>query len=81
MQAPRLKKVKNSEHPDAEIQYDIVVKFTIAPDGKISEIEKLSSTTENEEFNKAICDAVSAWTFEEADDKTTVTLPLKFDKK
>ena len=43
MQAPRLKKVKNSEHPDAEIQYDIVVKFTIAPDGKISEIEVVSS--------------------------------------
>ena len=81
MQAPRLKEVKNSEHPDAEIQYDIVVKFTIAPDGKISEIEVVSSSTGNEEFDKAICDAVSAWTFEEADDKTTVTLPLKFDKK
>ena len=69
---PRLKDVRNREHPDAEIQCE---------DGKISEIEKLSSTTENEEFNKAICDAVSAWTFEEADDKTMVTLPLKFDKK
>lgn len=78
---PRLKDVRNREHPDAEIQCEIVLKFTIAPDGKISEIEKLSSTTENEEFDKAICDAVSAWTFEEADDKTTVTLPLKFDKK
>lgn len=41
----------------------------------------MSSTTENEEFDKTICDAVSAWTFEEADDKTTVKLPLKFDKK
>lgn len=78
---PRLKDVRNREHPDAEIQCEIVLKFTIAPDGKISEIEKLSSTTENEEFDKAICDAVSAWTFEEADDKTTVKLPLKFDKK
>ena len=78
---PRLKDVRNREHPDAEIQCEIVLKFTIAPDGKISEIEKMSSTTGNEEFDKAICDAVSAWTFEEADDKTTVTLPLKFDKK
>ena len=81
MQAPRLKKVKNSEHPDAEIQYDIVVKFTIAPDGKISEIEVVSSSTENEKFDKAICDAISTWTFEEADTETRVTLPLKFDKK
>lgn len=81
MQAPRLKEVKNSEHPDAEIQYDIVVKFTIAPDGKISEIEVVSSSTGNEKFDKAICDAISAWTFEEADTETRVTLPLKFDKK
>lgn len=78
---PRLKDVWNREHPDAEIQCEIVLKFTIAPDGKISEIEKLSSSTGNEEFDKAICDAVSAWTFEEADDKTTMTLPLKFEKK
>ena len=70
MQAPRLKEVKNSEHPDAEIQYDIVVKFTIAPDGKISEIEVVSSSTGNEKFDKAICDAISAWTFDEADDVT-----------
>lgn len=81
MQAPRLKEVKNSEHPDAEIQYDIVVKFTIAPDGKISEIEVVSSSTGNEKFDKAICDAISAWTFDEADNVTRVTLPLKFDKK
>ena len=81
MQAPRLKEVKNSEHPDAEIQYDIVVKFTIAPDGKISEIEVVSSSTGNEKFDKAICDAISAWTFDEADDVIRVTLPLKFDKK
>ena len=81
MQAPRLKEVKNSEHPDAEIQYDIVVKFTIAPDGKISEIEVVSSSTGNENFDKAICVAISAWTFDEADDVTRVTLPLKFDKK
>lgn len=81
MQAPRLKEVKNSEHPDAEIQYDIVVKFTIAPDGKISEIEVVSSSTGNEKFDKAICDAISTWTFEEADTETRVTLPLKFDKK
>ena len=81
MLAPRLKEVKNSEHPDAEIQYDIVVKFTIAPDGKISEIEVVSSSTGNEKFDKAICDAISTWTFEEADTETRVTLPLKFDKK
>ena len=81
IQAPRLKEVKNSEHPDAEIQYDIVVKFTIALDGKISAIEKLLSSTGNEKFDKAICDAISTWTFEEADTETRVTLPLKFDKK
>ena len=75
-QSVHLKEVKNSEHPDAE-NYDIVVKFTIAPDGKISEIEKLSSTTGNENFDKAICDEISTWTFEEADAKTTVTIPLR----
>jgi TonB family protein len=79
-QSVLLKEVKNSEHPDAE-NYDIVVKFTIAPDGKISEIEVVSSSTENEKFDKAICDAISTWTFEEADTETRVTLPLKFDKK
>ena len=75
-QSVHLKEVKNSEHPDAE-NYDIVVKFTIAPDGKISEIEKLSSTTGNENFDKAVCDEISTWTFEEADSKTTVTIPLR----
>ena len=79
-QSVLLKEVKNSEHPDAE-NYDIVVKFTIAPDGKISEIEVVSSSTGNEKFDKAICDAISTWTFEEADTETRVTLPLKFDKK
>lgn len=81
MQLPRLKDVRNIEHPDAEIQYDIVVKFTIAPDGKISEIEKLSSSTGSDDFDKAICNAISAWTFDEADEKTTVKIPLMFDKK
>ena len=75
-QSVHLKEVKNSEHPDAE-NYDIVVKFTIAPNGKVSEIEKLSSTTGNENFDKAICDEISTWTFEEADAKTTVTIPLR----
>lgn len=76
-----LKDVKTPEHPDAETQIKIIVKFTIEPEGNISKIEELSSNSQNEEFDKLICDKVSQWTFEKADGSTTVTYPITFDKK
>lgn len=78
---PRLKDVKNLEHPDAPVQIEVFVKFTIDPEGKVTRVEIQSSNSENEEFDKAICDEVSTWTFEKADSESKVTLPFKFKKK
>lgn len=78
---PRLKDVKNPEHPDAPVQIEVFVKFTIDPDGKVTKVEKQSSNSENEEFDQAICDEVATWTFEKADFESKVTLPFKFKKK
>ena len=71
----------NSEHPDAPVQIEVFVKFTIDPEGKVTRVEIQSSNSENEEFDKAICDEVSTWTFEKADSESKVTLPFKFKKK
>ena len=78
---PRLKDVKNPEHPDAPVQIEVFVKFTIDPDGKVTKVEKQSSNSENEEFDQAICDEVATWTFEKADFESKVTVPFKFKKK
>lgn len=78
---PRLKDVKNLEHPDAPVQIEVFVKFTIDSEGKVTRVEIQSSNSENEEFDKAICDEVSTWTFEKADSESKVTLPFKFKKK
>lgn len=78
---PRLKDVKNPEHPDAPVQIEVFVKFTIDPDGKVTKVEKQSSNSENEEFDQAICDEVSTWTFEKADSESKVTVPFKFKKR
>lgn len=78
---PRLKDVKNLEHPDAPVQIEVFVKFTIDSEGKVTRVEVQSSNSENEEFDKAICDEVSTWTFEKADSESKVTLPFKFKKK
>lgn len=78
---PRLKDVKNPEHPDAPVQIEVFVKFTIDPEGKVTRVDVQSSNSENEEFDKAICDEVSTWTFEKADSESKVTLPFKFKKK
>ena len=78
---PRLKDVKNPEHPDAPVQIVVLVKFTIDLEGKVTKVEKVSSNSENEEFDKAICDEVATWTFEKADSESRVTVPFKFKKK
>ena len=77
---PRLKDVKNREHPDARTQFRVEIKLTIAPDGKVSKVEVLSSNSKNDDFDKALCDFISTWIFKKADRETTVTIPLKFDK-
>jgi len=78
---PRLKDVKNPEHPDAPVQIEVLVKFTIDADGKVAKVEKVSSNSENDEFDKAICDEVATWTFEKADLESKVTVPFKFKKR
>jgi TonB family protein len=57
------------------------VKFTIDADGKVAKVEKVSSNSENDEFDKAICDEVATWTFEKADLESKVTVPFKFKKR
>lgn len=78
---PRLKDVKNPEHPDAPVQIEVFVKFTIDAVGKVTKVEKQSSNSENEEFDKAICDELATWTFEKADFESKVTVPFKFKKR
>ena len=62
--------------PKYKYNYSALLRYDFSVE-KISEIEKLSSTTGNENFDKAVCDEISTWTFEEADSKTTVTIPLR----
>ena len=80
---PRLKDVKNKEHPDAELSIVLYVEFTIAPDGNISRLKKLSSTSGNEDFDKAIEDAILSWHIENTEKKniTILKLPIEFPKR
>lgn len=76
----RLKDVKTPEHPDADAQIKVTLKFTIAPEGNISKMEIISSNSQNEEFDQRVSDEVSKWIFEKAEHPTTLTVPFKFDK-
>lgn len=76
---PRLKDVKTPEHPDAVTQIKITLEITIAPDGSISKMEKLSSNSQNEEFDELIRQEVSRWTFDKAVNSTKVTYPFTFE--
>ena len=57
----------------------ITLKFTIVPNGEISDISIESSTTQNREFDTEIQRYVSRWMFHKIKSgKTTVTIPLTF---
>ena len=62
-------------------QGKVSLKFTIAPDGGITSIKKVSSTTGYGEFDDEIKSAVSRWKFGKgASGNTTVTIPFTFSE-
>jgi len=57
----------------------VTLEFTIAPDGGITSIKKVSSTTGYGEFDDEIKSAVSRWKFGKIKSgKNTVTIPFTF---
>jgi TonB family protein len=63
-----------------DIEGDILLKFTIAANGKASNIDILSSTTGNTEFDEAIKNKAATWKWEttKGDKPTSATLLFKF---
>ena len=60
-------------------QGKVTLEFTIAPDGGITSIKKVSSTTGYGEFDSEIKSAVSRWKFSKIKSgKSTVTIPFTF---
>lgn len=60
----------------------VVLKFTIAPSGKIIKIDIKSSTTGYKEFDKAIKDSVATWKWKAVKDgNTTPTIPFNFTEE
>ncbi|MDR2555880.1 MAG: TonB family protein [Fibromonadaceae bacterium] len=57
----------------------VVLKFTVAANGKIININIVSSTTGYDKFDKAIKDAVATWKWEAIKSgNTTPTIPFNF---
>ncbi|MDR2595408.1 MAG: TonB family protein [Fibromonadaceae bacterium] len=63
-----------------DIEGDILLKFTITANGKASNIDILSSTTGNAEFDEAIKNKAAIWKWEttRGDKPTSVTLLFRF---
>ena len=62
-------------------QGKITLKFSIAPDGSVSSISIVSSTTGYGEFDASIKNAVSNWMFNKVDfGSTTVKIPFTFSE-
>ena len=62
-------------------QGEITLKFTIVPNGEISDISIESSTTKNQEFDADIKTAVRRWIFSKVKSgNTTVTIPFTFSE-
>ena len=62
-------------------QGKITLKFTIVPNGEISDISIESSTTKNQEFDADIKTAVRRWIFSKVKSgKTTITIPFTFSE-
>lgn len=62
-------------------QGKVTLKFTIAPDGEITNISITSSTTGFSEFDREIKDAVGRWTFNKIQSgNTTVSIPFTFSE-
>ena len=57
----------------------ITLKFTIAPEGKITDVSIVSSTTQNNKFDAEIQQLVGSWVFHRVKSgETTVTIPFTF---
>jgi TonB family protein len=62
-------------------QGKVTLKFTIAPGGEVVSISIASSTTDYGEFDRAIKNAVSRWSFSKVKTgNTTVTIPFTFSE-
>ena len=61
------------------LQGEIALKFTIAPEGKITDVSIVSSTTQNSKFDAEIQQLVGSWVFFRVKSgETTVTIPFTF---
>ena len=59
----------------------VTLRFTIAPEGEIISISKVSSTTDFAEFDNEIKNAVRRWIFSKVKSgNTTVTIPFSFSE-
>lgn len=78
--APGLRHIYNKhlkKNPGLEGQ--ITLKFTIVPNGEISDISIVSSTTQNQKFDAEIQQNVSRWIFPKIKSgNATVTIPFTF---
>jgi len=58
---------------------DILLKFTIAKNGKVASVDMIHSTTGNAEFDEAIRKELSTWKLKPIEDgNTTVTVIFNF---
>lgn len=76
-----LRLVYNEHLKKRKFQGRVVLKFTIAPDGKVISISIESSTTGYDKFDEQIKDAVASWEFNKVTSgNTTVTIPFTFSE-
>ncbi len=78
--APGLRHVYNKNLKKIPgLQGEIALKFTIAPEGKITDVSIVSSTTQNSKFDAEIQQLVGSWVFFRVKSgETTVTIPFTF---
>ena len=79
---PDLQKIYDQyRKKNKKLQGKVMLKFTITPDGDISEISVVDSNTGDSGFDEIIKMAVSTWTFGKVTKgHTTVTIPFTFSE-
>ena len=77
--APGLRHIYIKSLKKRDFQGDVVVKLAIAPNGEVVYAYIDSSTTENDDFDNDIANAVANWRFVNAQSgNTIVTIKLTF---
>ena len=78
--APGLRHVYNKNlKKNPGLQGEIALKFTIAPEGKITDVSIVSSTTQNSKFDAEIQQLVGSWVFHRVKSgNTIVSIPFTF---